>query len=50
MDSVKSAFALGIQATQILRFLLFAEMRSSQVAWNIVASAKRDQIWLWDRK
>jgi len=50
-DSVKSAFALGIQARQILRFLekhahpKLRTTNASPVPSNVV-----DQIWLWDRE
>ncbi len=49
-DSVKSAFNLGIQARQILRFLekhAHPKLRTSESAipGNVV-----DQIWLWDRE
>jgi transcription initiation factor TFIIH subunit 4 len=49
-DSVKSAFAFGIQARQILRFLekhTHPKLRNSThpIPANVV-----DQIWLWDRE
>jgi transcription initiation factor TFIIH subunit 4 len=51
-DSIKSAFALGIQARQILRFLekhthphLRKPDNLEPIPSNIV-----DQIWLWDRE
>jgi transcription initiation factor TFIIH subunit 4 len=51
-DSVKAAFALGIQARQILRFLekhahpkLRQPTGGSTLPDNVV-----DQIWLWDRE
>lgn len=59
-DSVKSAFQLGIQAAQILRFLekhAHPKLRESGNLTNLGSSVKSpipanvvDQIWLWDRE
>ena len=51
-DSVKSAFGLGIQAEQILRFLekhAHPKLRSSSGGSPIPQNVE-DQIWLWDRE
>lgn len=53
-DSVKSAFALGIQAAQILSFLeqhAHPKLRASgSGGGSPVPSNVVDQIWLWDRE
>jgi transcription initiation factor TFIIH subunit 4 len=50
-DSVKSAFALGIQASQILRFLeKHAHPRLRQRGVSPIPENVEDQIWLWDRE
>jgi transcription initiation factor TFIIH subunit 4 len=50
-DSVKSAFALGIQATQIVRFLeKHAHPKLRMSGTSPVPQNIRDQIWLWDRE
>lgn len=52
-DSVKSAFAMGIQARQILRFLekhAHPNLRSTGGGGSSVPTNVVDQIWLWDRE
>jgi transcription initiation factor TFIIH subunit 4 len=51
-DSVKSAFALGIQARQILRFLEKHTHPHLRKPDNLepIPSNVVDQIWLWDRE
>lgn len=50
-DSVKSAFALGIQASQIVRFLeKHAHPKLRMSGTSPVPQNIRDQIWLWDRE
>jgi Transcription factor Tfb2/Transcription factor Tfb2 (p52) C-terminal domain len=51
-DSVKAAFALGIQAQQILRFLekhTHPQLRKPDCLEPIPSNVV-DQIWLWDRE
>jgi transcription initiation factor TFIIH subunit 4 len=50
-DSVKAAFALGIQAQQILSFLeKHAHPKLRVTGGSPVPSNVVDQIWLWDRE
>eukprot|EP00521_Asterionellopsis_glacialis_P007344 CAMPEP_0195284978 /NCGR_PEP_ID=MMETSP0707-20130614/2978_1 /TAXON_ID=33640 /ORGANISM="Asterionellopsis glacialis, Strain CCMP134" /LENGTH=528 /DNA_ID=CAMNT_0040344397 /DNA_START=147 /DNA_END=1733 /DNA_ORIENTATION=+ len=50
-DSVKSAFALGIQAKQILRFLeKHAHPKLLESGQPPIPENVQDQIWLWDRE
>lgn len=49
-DSVKSAFSLGIQARQILRFLEKHSHPKLRASGSPVPGNVVDQIWLWDRE
>ena len=50
-ESIKSAFKLGIEAGQILRFLrMHAHPRLRTGDQPLVPSNVEDQIWLWDRE
>jgi len=50
-DSVKAAFALGIQAGQILRFLeKHAHPKLRGTSGSPIPQNVEDQIWLWDRE
>ena len=50
-ESIKSAFKLGIEAAQILRFLrMHAHPRLRTGDQPLVPSNVEDQIWLWDRE
>jgi len=51
-DSVKNAFALGITATQILKFLKMHAHPSvlTDPSEPILPSNVEDQVWLWDRE
>ena len=52
-DSVKAAFQLGIQATQILRFLekhAHPKLRQSSTTASPLPPNIVDQIFLWDRE
>lgn len=50
-DSVKSAFALGVTAEQILRFLeKHAHPKLRTGSNSLIPQNVEDQIWLWDRE
>uniref|UniRef100_A0A7S1V039 General transcription factor IIH subunit 4 n=1 Tax=Grammatophora oceanica TaxID=210454 RepID=A0A7S1V039_9STRA len=57
-DSIKAAFALGIQASQILRFLekhahpklRRAAAASGTSSLSPIPANVEDQVWLWDRE
>ena len=49
-DSVKAAFAQGIKARQILRFLKMHAHPRVLEADDIVPPNVEDQIWLWEKE
>jgi transcription initiation factor TFIIH subunit 4 len=50
-DSVKSAFSLGVESEQILRFLeKHAHPKLRGTSGSPIPQNVEDQIWLWDRE